>query len=98
MAGEHPEPLSTATFPSRQGCEGVTPRIRPLLALIAATSALVMVVADTSPAGTIATQSLGVHERTGFASLIARADGGITALQGDRIETYLQKNDAGVGR
>jgi uncharacterized delta-60 repeat protein len=60
------------------------------LASIAAACTLAMVVAETSPAGTIATQSLGVHyERTGFASLIARADGGLVALQGDRIETFL---------
>ncbi len=68
----------------------MTSRIRLLLALAAATCALVVVVADARLAGTIATQSLGIHyETTGFASLIARADGGITALQGDRIETYL---------
>jgi len=40
--------------------------------------------------GGITTQSLGIHfERTGFASVIARPEGSLVALQGRRIEAFL---------
>jgi uncharacterized delta-60 repeat protein len=69
-------------------------------ALAAATCALVGIVAvataeDTTETNTfgkdgIATQSLGVHfEETQFSTVEARPDGGLVALRGDQLETYL---------
>jgi uncharacterized delta-60 repeat protein len=69
-------------------------------ALAAAACALVGVVAvataeettETSTFGRdgIATQSLGVHfEETGFSTVDARPDGGLVALRGDQLESYV---------
>ncbi|HVD38351.1 MAG TPA: delta-60 repeat domain-containing protein [Solirubrobacterales bacterium] len=69
-------------------------------ALAAAACALVGIVAvataeDTTETSTfgrdgIATQSLGVHfEETGFSTVDARPDGGLVALRGDQLESYL---------
>jgi uncharacterized delta-60 repeat protein len=65
------------------------PRIRNLLASALATCLLVAAVAAGSAAGSV-TESLGVHYvRTEFAGLTARADGGIVALRGKQVESYL---------
>jgi uncharacterized delta-60 repeat protein len=69
-------------------------------ALVAAACALVGIVAvagaeettETSTFGRdgIASQSLGIHfEETQFSSVEARPDGGLVALRGDQLETYL---------
>jgi uncharacterized delta-60 repeat protein len=64
--------------------------VRLLSALIATACALAALVAIAGAAGTSATQSLGIHfERTGFASVMARADGSLVALRGPRIESFL---------
>jgi uncharacterized delta-60 repeat protein len=64
--------------------------VQLLSALVAAACALAALVAIAGAAGTSATQSLGIHfEKTGFASVIARADGSLVALRGRRIESFL---------
>lgn len=51
--------------------------------------ACVLIAAGGTAADAVVTESLGTYyERTGFESLLARADGGITAVQGRRIETF----------
>ena len=73
---------------------------RLVLALATAACALAAIVAvavaeDVTEAGTfgkdgIATQSLGVHfNETQFSSVEARPDGGLVALRGDQLESYL---------
>lgn len=70
---------------------GTTRRtIRLLSAMVAAACALAALVAIAGAADPNATQSLGIHfEKTGFASVMARADGGLVTLRGQRIESFL---------
>ncbi|HYJ21327.1 MAG TPA: hypothetical protein VEW07_04820 [Solirubrobacterales bacterium] len=63
--------------------------VQLLSAMVAAACALAVLVAIARATDPNATQSLGIHfESTGFASVMARADGGLVTLRGLRIESF----------
>jgi uncharacterized delta-60 repeat protein len=62
---------------------------RLLSALVVGAFSLTGLVVIAATAAAMTTESLGIHfERTGFASVLARADGSVVTLRGERIESF----------